>query len=190
MAAKISKKAAVAVALLAVLGLFTFLAVAPGVFANLNAAATTNATPNKLVAAIDRLCDWRTPANLSVGQTITITSTMGTFRVVGDASENGNASGTMTFTVTNALKAGYILTLTSGEIVINGTTYTITSGSAQTGPYAEVLVGQGQTSSGGVFLLSANAQGNFGGVLTAHTKLDFSSGSTEYIVVLAGNIAG
>jgi hypothetical protein len=189
MVAKKSKMAVVAVASLAVLGLFAFLAFTPGVLANPNVAATTSATPNNLMAAIDHLCDWRTPANLSVGQTITITSTMGTFRVVGDPSQHGNASGTMTFTVTDALKAGYILTLTSGEIVINGTTYTITSGSAQTGPYAEVLVGQGQTSPSGVFLIRADAQGNFGGVLTAHAKLDFSSGSTEYIVVLAGNIA-
>jgi len=115
---------------------------------------------------------------------------MGTFKVVGDPSQHGDASGTMTFTVTNALKAGYILTLTSGEIVINGTTYTITSGAAQTGRYAEALVGQGQTNPGGVLLIRADAQGNFGGVLTANLKLDFSTGSTEYIVVLAGNITG
>jgi hypothetical protein len=189
MATKKSKMAIVAVAL-AVLGLFTFLAVVPGVFASPNVAATANAIPNNVMTAIDYMGNWRTLANLSVGQTITITSTMGTFRVVGDPSLHGNASGTMTFTVTNALKAGYILTLTSGEIVINGTTYTITSGSAQTGPYAEVLVGQGQTSSSGVFLIGADAQGNFGGALTTHVKLDFSSGSTEYIVVLAGNIVG
>lgn len=188
MAMKISKKAIVIVALLAVLGLFTFLAVTPGVFANLNTAATT--TPNSVMPAIDRDCNRGTLANLSVGQTITITSTMGTFKVVGDPSQHGDASGTMTFTVTNALKAGYILTLTSGDIVINGTTYTITSGSAQTGPYAQALVGQGQTSPSGVFLIRGDAQGNFGGVLTANLKLDFSTGSTEYIVVLAGNIAG
>ena len=127
-------------------------------------------------------------ANLTVGQTITISSTQGMFSVVGNAAENGTASGTITFTVTGKLAAGYTLAITQGSIVVNGTTYTISSGSAQMDGAATTLVGQGTTSSG-QFLIRASAHGSFAG--TAGTmSLDLSAGSTEYLVLLAGSVQG
>lgn len=127
--------------------------------------------------------------SLSVGQTITITSTSGEYMVASNHSENGTASGTLTFTVTGKLSEGYTLSITSGSLVVGSTTYTVTSGSAQMGPNAAQMEGQGATSSSGVFLLSASAHGSFAGS-SATVSLDLSSGSSEYLVFLSGNITG
>lgn len=135
---------------------------------------------------------------LTVGQVFNITSTQGHFRVVGDRSENGTASGTVTFTVTGKFANGYTLSMTAGSIDVNGTTYTISSGSAQTGRAAHHMVGQGiaapvGTTSGattsGAFLMRATARGTFGGEY-ATMSLDLQSGTTEYAISLVGTIQG
>jgi hypothetical protein len=126
-------------------------------------------------------------ANLTVGQTITVTSSRGSYYVVGTPSNNGTASGTVTFTVTAKLSEGYTLSITSGSIVVGGTTYTISSGTAQTGPSADAITGQGTTTPTGQFLLQGNARGSFAGT-TGQLFLDFKAGSTEYAVTLEGTV--
>jgi len=135
---------------------------------------------------------------LTVGQVFNITSTQGHFKVVGDKSENGTASGTVTFTVTGKFAAGYTLSMTSGSLDVNGTTYAISSGSAQTGRYAHHMVGQGTTATigttaggttSGAFLMRATARGTFGGEY-ATMSLDLQSGTTEYAIFLVGTIQG
>jgi len=128
-------------------------------------------------------------ANLTVGQTITITSTSGQYFEVGDRAVNGTASGSLTFTVAGKLAGGYILSISSGSVVVNGATYTVSSGSAQMDRAASHLVGQGATSSSGAFLVSATAHGSFAGT-TATMSLDLTSGSTEYLVFLSGTTTG
>lgn len=128
-------------------------------------------------------------ANLTVGQTITISSTQGKFYAVGNKGDNGTASGSITFTVTGKLAAGYTLSLTSGNVVIGGTTYTVSSGSAQMNRAANALVGQGATTTSGQFLLRATAHGSFVGT-TASMSLDLNAGTTEYLVFLAGTAQG
>lgn len=125
---------------------------------------------------------------LAVGQVINITSTKGHFNVVGDKSETGAASGTVTFTVTGKFAGGYGLSITAGSLTVNGTTYTISSGSAETGPYAHLMVGQGTTTSG-AFLMRTTARGSFGGEY-ATMSLDLKGGTTEYAIFLAANIQG
>jgi hypothetical protein len=122
-----------------------------------------------------------------VGQTITITSTKGEFWAVGTPSENGTASGTLTFTVTAQLSAGYTLSITSGSFTLNGTTYTISSGSAQTGRSADTLSGQGTTTPTGQFLLQGSSRGSFAGT-TGSLFIDFKAGTTEYAVALTGAV--
>ena len=126
-------------------------------------------------------------ANLTVGQTITVTSSRGSYYVVGTPSSNGTASGTVTFTVTSKLSEGYTLSITSGSIVVGGTTYTISSGTAQTGPSADVVSGQGTTTPTGQFLLQGDARGTFAGT-TSQLFLDFKAQSTEYAVTLTGTV--
>ena len=135
---------------------------------------------------------------LTVGQNITIASTQGHFHVVSDKSENGTASGTVTFTVTGKFANGYTLSITTGNLNVNGTTYAISSGSAETGPYAHHMVGQGTTASvgttsggttSGAFLMRATARGTFGGEY-ATMSLDLQSGTTEYAIFLVGSIQG
>jgi hypothetical protein len=124
---------------------------------------------------------------LSVGQTITVTSTQGEYYLASDHSTNGTASGALTFTVTGKLTGGYTLSISSGSLVVGSTTYTVSSGSAQMGPDAGTLVGQGATTPSGQFLVRATARGSFAGS-SATISLDLSAGSTEYLVFLAGGI--
>lgn len=126
---------------------------------------------------------------MTVGQTITITSTQGKFYVVGDVQNNGTASGTVTFTVTGKLSAGYTLSITQGSIVVNGTTYTLSSGSALMNPAATTITGQGTTTPTGQFIIQASAHGSFAGT-SATMSLDLGTGTTEYLVTLAGTVEG
>ena len=135
----------------------------------------------------DHSFDLLNPINLTVGQTITLTSSQGAYHIVGSPSDNGTASGTMTFTVTSKLSAGYTLSITSGNLVVGGTTYTISSGTAQTGPFADAITGQGTTTPTGTFLLKAFAGGSFAGT-SGQLLLDLKAGSTEYAVALAGSV--
>ncbi len=128
--------------------------------------------------------------NISSGTTITITSASGQFIVFGNPSDNGTASGTLTFTVNSELSSGYVLTLSSGSVTINGATYTISSGTAQMNIFANGIQGQGTASSGSTFTIRASAEGNFSGATTARAMLDFKTGSTEYEVLLSGTITG
>jgi hypothetical protein len=130
---------------------------------------------------------FQSPVSLSVGQTITITSTQGNFWVYATPSKNGTASGTLTFTVTGKLARGYTLSLTGGNLVVDGTTYTVSSGSAQMGLFANAMVGQGTTTPTGQFLFHARAQGSFAGT-SGSVSLDFTNGTTEYAVALAGTV--
>lgn len=134
-----------------------------------------------------RSFDFQETANLTVGQTITVTSSQGAFQVIGTPSNNGTASGTITFTVTSKLAEGYTLSITSGSIVVGGTTYTISSGTAQAGPSADLILGQGTTTPTGQFLLRGTARGSFAGT-TGSLLLDFKAGSTEYAVALTGTV--
>ena len=127
--------------------------------------------------------------NLSVGQTITVTSTSGEYNTVSSSSTNGTASGTLTFTVTGKLSQGYTLSLTSGSLSIAGTTYTISSGSAQMDPTGVMISGQGTTSPTGQFIVHAMAHGTFAGS-SASVSLDFTNGTTEYQVTLNGTVQG
>jgi hypothetical protein len=130
-----------------------------------------------------------TPAALTAGQTITFTSTNGVFHVVGHPGKTGVASGTMVLTVTGVFKGGYALSLTSGTLTINGTAYTMASGSAEMGPFQAHLVGQGTlaTSSAatpGSFLFAAGAHANFRGQTYNTLRLDVQVNGVEYGVLL------
>jgi hypothetical protein len=163
-------------------------ALAPVFAATQQTSSAANATPISTAAI----------PGLKVGQVINITSTQGHFKVVGDKSENGTASGTMTFTVTGKFVMGYTLSITAGSLDVNGTTYAISSGSAQTGHFAHRMVGQGTTTTvgttagtaaSGAFLMRATARGTFGGE-NATMSLDLQSGTTEYAIFLVGTIQG
>jgi len=162
-------------------------ALAPVFAATQQTSSATNAAPVSTSAI----------PGLTVGKVINITSTSGHFKVVGDKLENGTASGTVTFTVTGKFANGYTLSITAGSFNVNGTTYAISSGSAQTGHYAHRMVGQGTTTTvgttsgtaSGAFLMKATARGTFGGEY-ATMSLDLQSGTTEYAIFLVGTIQG
>ena len=126
----------------------------------------------------------------TTGQTITLTSTSGMYYVVGTQGKtNGTASGTLTLTVTGALRGGYVLNI-GGSLTVAGTSYTVSSGSGVMGPGGANIQGEGATSSSGTFILRASARGNFSGTDSARVSLDFSNGTAEYVVSLTSTIAG
>ncbi|MGH9917806.1 MAG: hypothetical protein ACRD6W_02870, partial [Nitrososphaerales archaeon] len=113
-------------------------------------------------------------ANLTVGQTITISSTQGEYLTTGSTPTNGTASGNVTFTVTGKLSEGYTLSIASGSVLVNGTSYTLSSGSAQMDRAATTLTGQGTTTPSGSFIIQASARGSFVGS-TATVLLDLGA---------------
>lgn len=133
----------------------------------------------------------RSPAvNFSTGQVITLTSTKGSYFVVGTQGKtNGTASGTITLTVDGRLTAGYTLTF-AGSVTVAGSTYTVSSGSGIMGPGGASVQGEGATSPSGSFILNGSARGDFTGTTTATVSLDFSNGTTEYAVSLTCTISG
>lgn len=116
---------------------------------------------------------------LSTGQTITLTSVAGGYWEVGDRATNGNASGSVTLQVTGNFTGGYSLSLTGGSLNINGTTYTISGGSAEVGPYGVHMVGQGQAGTA-QFLFGARDIGRFGSSAFGILHVDLKDGSTEF----------
>jgi hypothetical protein len=198
------QKATLAMAATAlVLVVVGYFAVAPSVAAQTNPSTTTTTTSQSKLQGMGMMNGralgraggmfgvqgmLQSQLNIAVGQTFTITSTAGNYYVAGTPSTNGTASGTLTFTVTGKLSEGYTLSISSGSLTVAGTTYTVTSGSAQMGPDAGSIVGQGSTNPTGSFLIRAGARGSFVGT-TGVVGLDLQSGSSEYLVVLTGTIS-
>jgi hypothetical protein len=147
-------------------------------------------TGTPLVATSNSQSILSTPTALTAGQTITFTSTDGVFHVVGSPGKTGAASGTLALTITGAFKGGYSLSVASGSLTINGTTYAIASGSAEMGPYQAHLVGQGELASPsasatpGSFLFAAGAHANFQGQTYNTLRFDLQTDGVEYAVTL------
>ncbi len=125
---------------------------------------------------------------LTAGQTITLTSTAGGYWVVGDRNVNGTASGSMTLQVSGELTGGYILTVTGGSFNINGTTYAISSGSAQLGPRGLYMVGNGQAGTAQFLFLDRNL-GKFGNTNYGVIRVDLKDGSSEFAARLLVTIS-
>jgi hypothetical protein len=125
---------------------------------------------------------------LSSGQTITLTSAAGGWWQVGDRAVNGTASGTMTLQVSGALKGGYIISVTGGSLNIGGTTYTVSSGSAELGPFGHFMVGQGQAGDA-QFLFNGRNLGNFGSTNYGVLRVDLKTGSSEFAARLLVTIS-
>jgi hypothetical protein len=166
----------------------SFLALSGALAPVLAATATSHTSPSTATVATTSS---GTIPGLSVGQVITITGTEGHYYVVGDKAENGTASGALTFTVTGRFAGGYSLSITSGSLTVNGTTYTVSSGSTEMGHYAHHMVGQGTVTgtATGAFLMKATARGTFGGEY-ATMSLDLKSGAAEYALFLVGTVQG
>lgn len=126
--------------------------------------------------------------HLTVGQNITLTSVAGGYWVVGDRSSNGTASGTLDLQVTGALAGGYTISVSGGALDINGTSYAISSGSAELGPYGHAVVGQGQAG-GSQFLFRARNLGKFGTTSYGILLVDLQGGPSEFAARLLVTIS-
>jgi hypothetical protein len=165
-----------------------------------NTALITSANPSSTSTSVVPA-----PAALTVGQTITLTSTSGTWKLISTPAATGSATtgpaaGTMTLTVTGVFKAGYTLSLTSGSLTLStatpatsgttstpiSTTYAFGTGSAVMGPHQAHLVGQGTLASAtpGSFLFAAGAHANFQGKTFSTLRFDLKVNGQEYGVLL------
>ena len=127
--------------------------------------------------------------DLKVGQTITIDSVAGGYQQVGNSAVNGTATGKMTLQVSGSLSRGFILSTTGGSISVNGTTYTISAGSAELGPYGVHMVGQGQAGTSAQFLFSVLNLGKFGSTNYGVLRVDLTTGSSEFVARLLVTIS-
>jgi hypothetical protein len=121
---------------------------------------------------------------LTQGETISFSSSQGACTAVGKPGKTCTASGQMTLTVSGVYARGYALSLTSGTININGTTYIVSGGSLVEGEYLANIIGQRTTNDGSSFLILGHSLGNFGAKNQALVGLDFKSSGTEYLVHL------
>lgn len=175
------KKAAAAT--LGVLAVLVLLAAYPAVAAS---AAPPQNSPQRLMQNSSRMSSQR--INLSVGQTINLTSVAGGYWVVGDRGTNGTAAGSMTLQVTGNLTGGYAISISGGSLNINGTTYAISGGSAELGPHGRLIVGQGDAGTA-QFLFHGRNLGKFGTTDYGIVRVDLQSGSSEFAVRLLVTIS-
>ena len=160
--------------------LFAYPAVASSAF------VPQNSNPQNLLQHSAYMAGQR--IQLSSGQTITLASVAGGYWVVGERSVNGTASGSMTLNVSGSLTGGHILTLTGGSLTINGTTYIISSGSAELGPRGAYIVGQGQAGTT-QFLFLDRSLGKFGNTAYGVLRVDLKAGSSEFAARLLVTIS-
>src|SRR5271157_2560855 len=132
----------------------------------MTAQAQSGANPQQLLQNPNKAVPEK--ISYSVGQTITLTSIAGGFHEVGNPSVNGTASGTLTLQVTGV------------SFDINGTTYTVSGGSAEMGPYGYHMVGQGQAGTGS-FLFGFKDLGKFGSSNYAIVGVDLNAGSSQWL---------
>jgi hypothetical protein len=141
------------------------------------AASTQSPNPQQLLRNSTDLK--QVPLQLTSSHTITLTSIAGGYREVGNPKVNGTASGTLTLQVTGVFKGGYSLSVTGGSLVINGVTYTISSGSAEAGPRGASIVGQGQAGTS-AFLFLGRDLGKFGDTSYGILTVDLKDRSSEF----------
>ena len=171
-----SKKLAIATVVGAV-ALVSLLFAFPAMAASMSTSSPQNSTIAQATQKLQK-------ADLSVGQTFTLTSVAGGYREIGDSAVNGTATGSLSIDVTGAFKAGYAVSVTGGQVNINGTTYTITGGSGELGPYGVHMVGQAQAGSTAQLLFAARNLGKFGSSDYGVLRIDLTNGSNEFAVRL------
>ncbi len=142
--------------------------------------------------------------NLTVGTTLTLTNLTGhwvAFSNNGNHSDvregdeggffnkTGNSTGAFTFKVTGASDGGFNLTITSGNFVINGTTYTVSSGQLTLNAGDESGFGNGTASGGAIFQIHVGGiHGNItSSALVGAIRLDVKVGTGEYLVILGSS---
>jgi hypothetical protein len=164
---------------------FAFLAVYPAVAAYPSTGASqTPVASQGQIQVNSQSVGSLTKISFTSGQTITFTSTAGGYFVVGNQDINGSASGTLTLKVNGVLQGGYVVSVTGGTISVGGTSFTITSGSSEIGPYGKHMVGQGTASDGTFFLFREQSIGSFGSAQYGILRFDLSNGTTQYSVRL------
>jgi len=182
-----SKKLAIAtmVGAVALVGLlFAFPAMA--------ASATTSSPQNSNISQIVQSAQASQKlqkVDLKVGQTFTLTSVAGGYREIGNPEVNGTATGSLNIEVTGAFKAGYAVSVTGGQVNVNGTAYTVTAGSGELGPYGVHMVGQAQAGTSAQLLFAARNLGKFGSTDYGVLRIDLTNGSGEFAVRLLVTIS-
>jgi hypothetical protein len=119
-------------------------------------------------------------ALLSRGETLTLTSIAGGYRLAG-TSVNGSASATFSLSVDGVFRSGYSLTPSGGSIAFAGASYIIEGGSAVAGVHLRHFSGTLETT-GGYALFGGSLIGRINGVYYYRVHVDLVSSSGEYFM--------
>ena len=127
--------------------------------------------------------------NLTAGETLTVSGLTGHFmNASGHAGDEdgvgGNATGTITFKVSDIYATGCTLSISSGSFKLNSTTYTITGGSLVLNEGGRSGEGTGTTSSGSFIISVAGLHGNSSSANAGAVRLDFKTGTSQFLVQL------
>lgn len=122
--------------------------------------------------------------SLTVGEAFALTSTAGGYKEIGNPAVNGTATGSLSLQVTGVFEGGYSLSVTGGHLSFNGTTYTMTGGSAELGPYGVRMAGQAQAGPSAQMLFAGRDLGRFGTASYGVLRVDLTSGTLEFGVRL------
>lgn len=122
-------------------------------------------------------------AQLSVGQSFTLSNLTGHFVVSGNDSVEGTATGSLTVMVTGILHDGMTLSITSGHFMLGNTTFTISSGTIVVDSGDGSAVGSGTAGSARFIIQVDGLNGTMlSGADTVH--IDLKSGTTEFLISL------
>lgn len=122
--------------------------------------------------------------NLTAGETLTVSGLSGFFANASNHEIHGNASGTFTFKVSAIYAEGCTLSLSGGSFTLNTTTYTVTGGSLVLNHGGRSGEGTGTTSAGTFLISISGLHGNSTSANLGAVKLDFKTGTNEFLVGL------
>ena len=122
---------------------------------------------------------------LSTNETLTLSGLTGRYVTsAGNATTRGNASGSFNFAVGDLFLRGCTLTITGGSLTLGNATYPVTGGSLVLLLGGHSGVGSGTASSGSFLIGIAGLHGNSTSASVGAIRLDFKTGSSEYLIVL------
>lgn len=121
----------------------------------------------------------------SSNETLSLSNLTGHYiNFAGNSTTHGNASGSFSFTVGQTFMRGCTLNITGGSIKLGNTTYAVTGGSLVLSFGGRAGIGTGTTSGGSFLIGLGGLHGNSTSASVGAIRLDFKTGSSEYLVIL------
>lgn len=154
----------------------------PAMASSFGISSAQNSGPQRTQATLQK-------ADLQLGQTFTLTSVAGSYIEIGNPTVNGTATGSLNVKVTGVFTAGYSVSVTGGQLSVNGVTYTMSGGSGEVGSYGAHMVGQAQAGTSAQMLFATKDLGKFGTTSYGVLRIDLTNGTNGFAVKLLVTIS-